>query len=243
VEHGIQTRFRIDGVLQELDLGDLDEMLNQNRGKLLSRLKILSKLDIAAAAPAPGRKLPRAPGARDGQTATVDFRISIIPGYYGRERGHPDPRPRGLPQSVEGLGLRAPVALRMRQLLRSSTGIILVTGPTGSGKSTSLFGALKSVYQPGIQDPHGREPDRVRLRRSSGSTRSTSGSGNTFATFLRSFLRHDPDVIMIGEIRDGETRISRSGRPRRATSCSVPFTPTTRSARCPGSSTSESTPT
>jgi len=203
VEHGIQTRFRIDGVLQELDLNDLDELMNQNRAKLLSRLKILSKLDIAE------RRRPqdgsfRARLARDGQTATVDFRISIIPGYYGESAVIRILDPRGLPQSVEGLGLRAPVTLRLRQLLRSSTGIILVTGPTGSGKSTSLFGALKSVYQPGLKILTAENPieyvcDTFRQHEVD------ERLGNTFATFLRSFLRHDPDVIMIGEIRDGET--------------------------------------
>jgi type IV pilus assembly protein PilB len=203
VEHGIQTRFRIDGVLQGLDLEDLDELLNLNRGKLLSRLKILSKLDIAE------RRRPqdgsfRARLARDGQTSTVDFRISIIPGYYGESAVIRILDPRGLPQSVEGLGLRAPVALRLRQLLRSSTGLLLVTGPTGSGKSTSLFGALKSVYQPGIKVLTAENPieyvcDSFRQHEVD------ERLGNTFATFLRSFLRHDPDVIMIGEIRDGET--------------------------------------
>jgi len=203
VDHGIQTRFRIDGVLQGLDLDDLDEMMNQNRGKLMSRLKILSKLDIAE------RRRPqdgsfRARLARDGQTATVDFRISIIPGYYGESAVIRILDPRGLPQSVEALGLRAPVALRLRQLLRSSTGLILVTGPTGSGKSTTLFGALKSVYQPGIKVLTAENPieyvcDNFRQHEVD------ERLGNTFATFLRSFLRHDPDVIMVGEIRDGET--------------------------------------
>jgi type IV pilus assembly protein PilB len=203
VEHGIQTRFRVDGVLQELELDDLDAVMNQNRAKLMSRLKILSKLDIAE------RRRPqdgsfRARLARDGQTATVDFRISIIPGYYGESAVIRILDPRGLPQSVEGLGLRAPVTMRMRQLLRSSTGIILVTGPTGSGKSTTLFGALKSVYQPGIKVLTAENPieyvcDNFRQHEVD------ERLGNTFATFLRSFLRHDPDVIMVGEIRDGET--------------------------------------
>jgi type IV pilus assembly protein PilB len=203
VEHGIQTRFRIDGVLQELELDDLNEMMNQNRGKLMSRLKILSKLDIAE------RRRPqdgsfRARLARDGQTSTVDFRISIIPGYYGESAVIRILDPRGLPQSVDGVGLRAPVASRLRQLLRSSTGLILVTGPTGSGKSTTLFGALKSVYQPGIKILTAENPieyvcDAFRQHEVD------ERLGNTFATFLRSFLRHDPDVIMIGEIRDGET--------------------------------------
>ena len=94
--------------------------------------------------------------------------------------------------------------MRMRQLLRSSTGIILVTGPTGSGKSTTLFGALKSVYQPGIKVLTAENPieyvcDNFRQHEVD------ERLGNTFATFLRSFLRHDPDVIMVGEIRDGET--------------------------------------
>jgi type IV pilus assembly protein PilB len=203
VDHGIHTRFRIDGVLQEFELDDLVEMLNLNRGKLMSRLKILSKLDIAE------RRRPqdgsfRARLERDGQTATVDFRISIIPSYYGESAVIRILDPRGLPHSVEALGLRAPVAIRLRQLLRSSTGILLVTGPTGSGKSTSLFGALKSVYQPGIKILTAENPieyvcDGFRQHEVD------DRLGNTFASYLRSFLRHDPDVIMVGEIRDSET--------------------------------------
>jgi len=203
VDRGIQTRFRIDGVLQALDLDRLNETLNLNRGRLMSRLKILSKLDIAE------RRRPqdgsfRARVERAGQTATVDFRISIIPSYYGESAVIRILDPRGLPQSVEALGLRAPVAARLRQLLRSTTGIILVTGPTGSGKSTTLFGALKSVYQPGIKILTAENPieyvcDAFRQHEVD------DRLGNTFAKYLRSFLRHDPDVIMVGEIRDSET--------------------------------------
>jgi len=134
----------------------------------------------------------------------VDFRISIIPSYYGESAVIRILDPRGLPQSVEALGLRAPVAARLRQLLRSSTGIILVTGPTGSGKSTTLFGALKSVYQPGIKILTAENPieyvcDAFRQHEVD------DRLGNTFAKYLRSFLRHDPNVIMVGEIRDSET--------------------------------------
>jgi type IV pilus assembly protein PilB len=203
VDRGIQTRFRVDGVLQELELERVAELLNLNRGKLMSRLKILSKLDIAE------RRRPqdgsfRARVERDGHTATVDFRISVIPGYYGESAVIRILDPRGLPQSVEGLGLREPVGTRVRQLLRSSTGIFLVTGPTGSGKSTTLFGALKSVYQPGIKILTAENPieyvcDAFRQHEVD------DRLGNTFAKYLRSFLRHDPDVIMVGEIRDGET--------------------------------------
>jgi type II secretory ATPase GspE/PulE/Tfp pilus assembly ATPase PilB-like protein len=203
VDHGIQTRFRIDGVLQELELERIDEMLNLNRGRLMPRLKILCKLDIAE------RRRPqdgsfRARVERDGATSTVDFRVSIIPGYYGESAVIRILDPRGLPQSVEVLGLRQAVAARLRQLLRSATGMILVTGPTGSGKSTTLFGALKSVYQPGIKILTAENPieyvcDAFRQHEVD------ERVGNTFATYLRAFLRHDPDVIMIGEIRDAET--------------------------------------
>jgi type II secretory ATPase GspE/PulE/Tfp pilus assembly ATPase PilB-like protein len=134
----------------------------------------------------------------------VDFRVSIIPSYYGESAVIRIPDPSGLPQSVEGLDLREPVAAKLRQLLRSSTGIILVTGPTGSGKSTTLFGALKSVYQSGIKILTTENPieyvcDAFRQHEVD------ERLGNTFAKYLRSFLRHDPDVIMIGEIRDSET--------------------------------------
>jgi type II secretory ATPase GspE/PulE/Tfp pilus assembly ATPase PilB-like protein len=203
VDGGLQTRFRIDGVLQELELDLLGETLSQHRGRLMSRLKILSKLDIAE------KRRPqdgsfRARLERDGQTTTVDFRISIIPSYYGESAVIRILDPRGLPQSVEALGLRVAVTARLRQLLRSSTGIILVTGPTGSGKSTTLFGALKSIYQPGIKILTAENPieyvcDGFRQHEVD------DRLGNTFAKYLRSFLRHDPDVIMVGEIRDSET--------------------------------------
>ena len=205
VDRGIQIRFRIDGVLQEvdLDLDGLDKTQASTRGKLMSRLKILSKLDIAE------RRRPqdgsfRARLERDGQTTSVDFRVSMIPGYYGESAVIRILDPRGLPQSVDALGLREPVAARLRQLLCSSTGLILVTGPTGSGKSTTLFGALRSIYQPGIKILTAENPieyvcDGFRQHEVD------DHLGNTFARYLRSFLRHDPDVIMVGEIRDSET--------------------------------------
>src|SRR5437879_2619450 len=203
VDRRIQTRFRIDGVLQELDGDGLDELLNVNRGKLMSRLKILSKLDIAE------RRRPqdgsfRARLKRNGEITPVDFRISIIPSYYGENAVIRILDSRSLPESVEALGLREPIAARMRQLLRSSTGIILVTGPTGSGKSTTLFGALKSVYQPGIKILTAENPIEY-VREGFRQHEVDERLGNTFAKYLRSFLRHDPDVIMVGEIRDSET--------------------------------------
>jgi type IV pilus assembly protein PilB len=203
VDRHMQTRFRIDGVLQELALGTLAEQIDLDRGKILSRLKILSKLDIAE------KRRPqdgsfRARVERDGEGVSVDFRISIIPGYYGENAAIRILDPRGLPHSVEALGLAEPVTAGLRQLLRSPTGIILVTGPTGSGKSTTLFGALKSLYRPGIKILTAENPIEYVCDGFS-QHEVNERLGNTFAKYLGAFLRHDPDVIMIGEVRDSET--------------------------------------
>ncbi|MGH7308690.1 MAG: GspE/PulE family protein [Candidatus Rokuibacteriota bacterium] len=203
VDRRLQTRFRIDGVLQELPLGPLEEQIDLDRGKILSRLKILSSLDIAE------KRRPqdgsfRARVERDGLAANVDFRISIIPGYYGENAAIRILDPRGLPHSVDALGLAEPVTAGLHQLLRSPTGIILVTGPTGSGKSTTLFAALKSLYRPGIKILTAENP--IEYVCDGFSQHEVNDRlGNTFAKYLGAFLRHDPDVIMIGEIRDSET--------------------------------------
>jgi type IV pilus assembly protein PilB len=203
VDRRLQIRFRIDGVLQELPLGSLEEQIDLDRSKILSRLKILSKLDIAE------KRRPqdgsfRARMERDGQAANIDFRISVIPGYYGENATIRILDPRGLPHSVEALGLAEPVTVGLRQLLRSPTGIILVTGPTGSGKSTTLFAALKSLYRPGIKILTAENPIEYVCDGFS-QHEVNERLGNTFAKYLGAFLRHDPDVIMIGEIRDSET--------------------------------------
>ena len=203
VDRGVQVRFRIDGVLQEPRLDGLEQTLSSSRGKLMSRLKILSKLDIAE------RRRPqdgsfRARLERNGQRTTVDFRVSVIAGYYGESAVIRILDPRGLPRSIDDLGLREPIAARLGQLLRCPTGLILVTGPTGSGKSTTLFGALKTIYQPGIKILTAENPIEY-ICDGFSQHEVDDRIGNTFATYLRSFLRHDPDVIMVGEIRDSAT--------------------------------------
>jgi type II secretory ATPase GspE/PulE/Tfp pilus assembly ATPase PilB-like protein len=203
VDQRLQTRFRIDGVLQELPLGSLGEQITRDRGKIISRLKILSKLDIAE------KRRPqdgsfRARVERQGQAVNVDFRISVIPGYYGENATVRLLDPQGLPQSVDALGLAEPVATGLHRLLQSPTGIILVTGPTGSGKSTTLFAALKSLYRPGIKILTAENPIEYVCDEFS-QHEVNDRLGNTFAKYLRAFLRHDPDVIMMGEIRDSET--------------------------------------
>jgi type IV pilus assembly protein PilB len=199
----LQVRFRIDGMLQHFNLGSLGDDLGAQRTEVLSRIKILATLDISE------RRRPqdgsfRARVETDGRVIPMDFRVSVIPSYYGENAVIRILDPRGAPDSVASLKLAAPVSERLQQLIQSSAGTILVTGPTGSGKSTTLFAIMKSVYRPEIKIVTAEDPieyvcpsfcqhevdDRV---------------GNTFAQYVRSFMRHDPEVIMIGEIRDSVT--------------------------------------
>lgn len=203
VEHGLRVRFRIDGVLQEPRLGALGETLSLERGKVISRLKILGQLDIAE------RRRPqdgsfRARFVRGGESVAVDFRLSVIPGHHGENAVIRVLDPRGLPHSLEALGLSPAVTARLAQVLQAPTGMVLVTGPTGSGKSTTLFAALRALYRPGIKILTAEDPIEYVL---DGACQHQVHErlGNTFARYLRAFLRHDPDVIMIGEIRDRET--------------------------------------
>ena len=198
-----QIRFRIDGVLEQLDLPDIQEASNQNPREIVSRLKILGKLDIAE------RRRPqdgsfRVKVERQGEQRSVDLRISVVPGYYGEsivlrilDRQH-------APASIEQLQFPDPVADKLRQLLERPNGILLVTGPTGSGKSTTLYAALMTVYRPSIRVLTAEDPIEYIYDQFSQSEVNAQ-IGNTFASYLRAFLRHDPEVIMVGEIRDEET--------------------------------------
>jgi type IV pilus assembly protein PilB len=197
------TRFRIDGVLQELYLGSMEEEINRFRREIISRIKILGKLDISE------KRRPqdgsfRARILRNGKEARVDFRISIIPGYYGENVVLRILDSRHAPKSIDELGFSERMSHTLRRLLTRNTGILLATGPTGSGKSTTLYGALMTVYRPGIkiltaEDPIEYVYDKITQ------CEVNPKIDNTFAKFIRAFLRQDPEIIMVGEIRDPET--------------------------------------
>ena len=199
----VHTRFRIDGVLQELFLGSLEDELNRLKREVVSRVKILGSLDIAE------KRRPqdgsfRARLKKDGAEVKIDFRISIVPGYYGENVVLRVLDARKAPKSINDLGFSGKISRTMNRLLKRNTGIILVTGPTGSGKSTTLYGALMSCYRPGIkiltaEDPIEYVYDKITQ------CEVNPKIDNTFAKFIRSFLRHDPEIIMVGEIRDSET--------------------------------------
>lgn len=199
----LQVRFRIDGMLQHFNLGPLGEDLARQRAEVLSRIKILATLDIAE------RRRPqdgsfRARVETDGRVVPMDFRVSVIPSYYGENAVIRILDPHGAPESLAGLKLAAPVTERLSQLIQSSAGMILVTGPTGSGKSTTLFALMKSLYRPEIKIVTAEDPIEYVCSQFC-QHEVDERIGNTFASYTRAFLRHDPEVIMLGEIRDAAT--------------------------------------
>ena len=194
---GLAIKYRIDGVLQQMGQASGLDMAEQ----ALSRIKVLSELDIGE------RRVPQ-----DGrfkmkiQGREVDFRVSIMPSIHGEDAVLRilDKSQRGDSLSLEGLGLAADTIARIRALASEPYGMLLVTGPTGSGKSTTLYAALsetntgeKKIIT--IEDPVEYElPGVLQIP-------VNDKKGLTFARGLRSILRHDPDTILVGEIRDGET--------------------------------------
>ena len=203
INNRLQVRFRIDGMLQHFNLGTLGDDLGRQRGEVMSRIKILATMDIAE------RRRPqdgsfRARVETDGRVVPMDFRVSVIPSYYGENAVVRILDPRGAPDSLAALKMAPPVTERLEQLIRASAGTILVTGPTGSGKSTTLFAIMKSVYRPEIKIVTAEDPIEYVCAQFC-QHEVDERIGNTFATYTRSFLRHDPEVIMLGEVRDAPT--------------------------------------
>jgi type IV pilus assembly protein PilB len=202
-ERRVIIRFRIDGVLQQLHLGGLEEKLNRLRRELVSRIKVLGKLDISERRrPQDGRFFALV--VKDGKEVKIDFRISIVSGYYGENVVLRVLDPRNAPKSVDHLGFSHKIKEELHRILKNKTGIFLVTGPTGCGKSTTLYGALMTAYQPGIKILTAEDPIEYIY---DGITQCQVNTkiGNTFAKYVRAFLRQDPEIIMVGEIRDQET--------------------------------------
>ncbi|HEY3134360.1 MAG TPA: ATPase, T2SS/T4P/T4SS family [Gemmatimonadaceae bacterium] len=193
-ETGIAVRYRIDGMLKEV------MVLPKAVGvPLVSRIKIMSQMDIAdRLRPQGGRARVSINGAR------VDLRVSTLPASHGEKVVIRILDSRAALRSVESLGLDPVDGPRMQKLLDVREGLILVTGPTGSGKTTTLYAALRLLLHRGVniitvEDPvEYRIPGIVQVQ-------IHEKAGLTFASALRSVLRQDPDVVLIGEIRDRET--------------------------------------
>jgi general secretion pathway protein E len=193
-EKSVKVRYRIDGMLQEM-LTPPKRM----QAALVSRLKILAEMNIAE------RRLPQ-----DGRIKltiagrSVDVRVSIVPTVFG-ERAVMRILDKGTAMlGLEELGMAPDVLETYRKVISVPYGILLVTGPTGSGKSTTLYASLQEIWSPHtniltIEDPVEYQVSGI------GQVQVRPQIGLTFASGLRSFLRQDPDIIMVGEIRDHET--------------------------------------
>jgi general secretion pathway protein E len=190
----LQVRFRLDGVLHNV--------LSPPRrlhAAIVSRIKVMARLDIAE------KRLPQ-----DGRTEVkigerlVDVRVSCLPTAFGERVVLRLLEKSGKLLSMEEIGLTAAALAEMKRLLHLSHGIILVTGPTGSGKTTTLYAALSHINSPDkniltIEDPIEYQIDGI------GQMQVNPKINLTFASGLRSMVRQDPDVILVGEIRDRET--------------------------------------
>jgi type II secretory ATPase GspE/PulE/Tfp pilus assembly ATPase PilB-like protein/CheY-like chemotaxis protein len=195
VEGGVVVRYRIDGVLRQV------MKIPRNAGvPLISRIKIMSKLDIA------DRLRPQDGRARVSVNGEpVDLRISTLPASHGEKVVIRVLNQKATTLSLDSLGLTEDEQKAIRSLLEHKEGIILVTGPTGSGKTTTLYSALRAVQGTGVNIVTVEDPVEYRLGENIVQVQVNEKAGLTFASALRSILRQDPDVVLVGEIRDKET--------------------------------------
>ncbi len=195
-EHGLRIRYRIDGLLQ---VQKLPPEIHRFQAAIISRLKIMSRLNIAEKRlPQDGRIKMRVKGRE------VDVRVSIIPMNHGEGIVLRILDKSRMVFNLANVGMFPDTYKTFRKLIDIPHGIILVTGPTGSGKSTTLYSALNEIKDETLKIITVEDPVEYQMEGIS-QIQVHSKIGLTFAHGLRSILRHDPDVILIGEIRDLET--------------------------------------
>ncbi len=190
-----RIRFRVDGVLREVAQPPL-----AIRERLVTRIKVISKLDISEKrVPQDGRmKL-----ALSGQRA-IDFRVSTLPTLYGEKVVMRILDPSQAKMGIDALGYEPEQKQALLDAIMRPYGMVLVTGPTGSGKTVSLYTCLNILNQPGVNISTAEDPAEIQLP-GINQVNVNEKAGLTFAAAMRAFLRQDPDIIMVGEIRDLET--------------------------------------
>jgi len=193
-EGGVAVRYRIDGVLRQVM-----KIPRQAGLPLISRIKIMSSLDIAdRLRPQDGR----ARVAVNGQP--IDLRVSTLPAALGEKVVIRILDSRATVKSLDSLGLNTNETEGIKRLLENHEGIILVTGPTGSGKTTTLYSCINQIKSEGVNIVTVEDPVEYRMQ-GIVQVQVQEKAGLTFASALRSILRQDPNVVLIGEIRDRET--------------------------------------
>jgi type IV pilus assembly protein PilB len=190
-----RIRFRVDGILREIAQPPL-----AIKDKLSSRIKVISKLDISE------KRVPQ-----DGRmklaiskTRTIDFRVSTLPTLFGEKIVMRILDPAQVKLGIDTLGYETDQKETVLATIRRPYGMVLVTGPTGSGKTVSLYSFLNLLNQTGINISTAEDPAEIQLA-GVNQVNVNDKAGLTFAAALKSFLRQDPDIIMVGEIRDLET--------------------------------------
>jgi type IV pilus assembly protein PilB len=197
-EKEMRIRFRIDGVLHAVMAPPL-----KFRDAIISRVKIMARLDIAE------KRLPqdgriKARFADGGRPRDIDFRVSVLPTLFGEKVVLRLLDPEGLRLDMTRLGFEPEALERFDRAIRRPWGMVLVTGPTGSGKTNTLYSALSQINRPGVNIMTAEDPVEFNLM-GINQVQVRESIGLTFASALRSFLRQDPNVILVGEVRDAET--------------------------------------
>jgi type IV pilus assembly protein PilB len=194
-EHTYRVRFRIDGELREIASPPV-----AIKDKLASRIKVISRMDISEKrVPQDGRmKL------KIGPDRVIDFRVSTLPTLFGEKIVVRILDPSSAKLGIEALGYEPEEKERLLKAVQRPYGMVLVTGPTGSGKTVSLYTCLNLLNQPGVNISTAEDPSEINLP-GVNQVNVNEKAGLTFAAALKSFLRQDPDIIMVGEIRDLET--------------------------------------
>jgi type IV pilus assembly protein PilB len=193
-EYHYRVRFRIDGELREITQPPI-----AIKDKLASRIKVISRLDIAE------KRVPQ-----DGRmklkfgSKAIDFRVSTLPTLFGEKIVIRILDPSSAKLGIEALGYEKIEKDRLLKCIQRPYGMILVTGPTGSGKTVSLYTCLNILNQPGVNIATVEDPAEINLP-GINQVNVNDKAGLNFAVALKSFLRQDPDIIMVGEIRDLET--------------------------------------
>ncbi|MCD6387827.1 MAG: Flp pilus assembly complex ATPase component TadA [Desulfobulbaceae bacterium] len=190
----VQIRYRIDGVLHNMESINI-----KLKSAIISRVKLIAKMDIAE------MRLPQDGRIRfSGGGHDIDIRVSSVPAFFGESLVLRLLKQDEINLDLNSLGFPTAILQRFEQAIKLPYGMILVTGPTGSGKTTTLYAALNTLNQPDVkiltvEDPVEYQLDGVNQ------VQVQPAIGLTFSNALRSFLRQDPDIILVGEIRDVET--------------------------------------
>jgi len=194
-EHNYRVRFRIDGELREIASPPISI-----KDKLASRIKVISRMDISE------KRIPQdgKMKLKVGPDRVIDFRVSSLPTLFGEKIVIRILDPSIAKLGIDALGYAPEEKERLLKAINRPYGMVLVTGPTGSGKTVSLYTCLNLLNQPGVNIATAEDPSEIGLP-GVNQVNINEKAGLTFSAALKSFLRQDPDIIMIGEIRDLET--------------------------------------